>query len=79
MGKVFIAAPWSKRDKARTVAQELEHYGVTIGHRWWDTKDTKDSADYAKHAKLDLQGVDEADFLVGLVDEKLGVGMWIEI
>lgn len=33
--RIYVAAPWSDRDKAKGLGDQLETFGHEITHKWW--------------------------------------------
>jgi hypothetical protein len=78
--KVYIAAPWVRKDDARIAAAAFEAAGFTITKRWWEHPEVPgylDAGIQRKHfeelrtqAHEDWRGVMDADFLILLNLEK---------
>lgn len=88
MSKVYIAAPWLRRERAIEAAAALEGAGIQITRKWWLYEDPAAGANgqgsgtlslYATAlAELDIKAVREADAVIALVAPEGGVGMWVE-
>lgn len=81
--RIYVAAPFGDRDKAKAVADLLEERGATITEDWWhEKKDNSIDVDDVKfgreRAQADVNGVLTADMLVALVPKEGGCGMWWE-
>lgn len=77
--RIYVAAPWEYRKQAKEVMERLDQYSrVKITHDWTDEPAIGTDRDKAC-ASLDLTGVEQADCLLMLVEEKSGCGMWVEM
>ena len=69
--KIYLAAPWVKRNYARAWGEKLVGAGFELTRRWWDEEAADDDFDTLKeHALGDLYAVCEADVVVVLNYEK---------
>ena len=67
MTTVYIAAPWTYRNVAQSVADKLEASGVAaITWRWWEQDETEDATKLELLACRDLQGIREAAIVLVL-------------
>lgn len=63
--KVYVAAWFSQRKRAKAAAQELECAGYEITSPWIDGgTDTAQGYELMKAAVEDLKGIDQADYLM---------------
>jgi nucleoside 2-deoxyribosyltransferase len=76
--KIYVAASWLSRERARVLMTQLEAEDHTITFDWTACVPSDDRATRAIQAKRDLQGVADADALVLLVDENPTQGAWVE-
>lgn len=69
--KVYVAAPWVRRQEAADVAAELARRGCTILHDWWNHEaGDHDYAELQRLAALDRDAVLRCDLFVLLNLEK---------
>ena len=83
MPSVYVAAKFEDKALVKTMMTDLQTAGYTISHDWTDDDDTgltgQAKIDYwAARAKLDLQGVQNADYLI-LVPHNYGKGSYTEL
>ena len=70
--RVYIAAPWAHRDKAKAASVLFEKAGHKITERWWDHKDVGQTEmeaaadEMERQAKADVKGVYTADHFIFL-------------
>lgn len=88
--KIYIAAPWIHRDTMPAIATELESYGATITHKWWETESDKVRTveDHQWNAYQDKVGVQTADAVLVInsassegkaVEQGIALGLGIPI
>ena len=79
--KIYIAAPWVKRNDAQQLAASLSKEGFDVTSRW-HVPAYVESSSRPVVALRDLEDIDRADALVlvtSLLDENIhGKGMYIE-
>lgn len=78
--RIYVAAPWTHKDDAKTYADALEAAGHTITKKWWEHREVPgyldptiggdELAELAQQSKEDMQGVLTADAFVLLNLEK---------
>jgi len=81
--KVYVAAWYSERARAKAAARELERAGYVITSPWIDGgTDTAQGYELMKAAIEDLNGVVQADYLMLLAlpfgTQYSGGGRWVE-
>ena len=64
--RVYVAAPWSKKNEASAIASTLEARGLMITQRWWEHPETTDIRALRQQASADLRGVQDSDVFVYL-------------
>lgn len=71
--KVYIAAPWDERDRAREEAKKVEARGYTITHNWWDYDVPDQNEDgLIECAENDIDAVWQADVFILLNTQERG-------
>lgn len=76
--KVYLAAPWVKREWVRIWAGSFEDRGIEITHKWWEMEGEFDDAPRMRAcAEKDINGVLAADVLV-LYDAAKSEGKAVE-
>lgn len=69
--RIYVAAPWIDRDRARDVAKQLTEMGHTVTHNWWDHDfPWEDHPNLQKCAQDDVKAVRTADFVLLLNSSK---------
>lgn len=63
--KLYLAAPWARREEAQRMSKVLEAAGHTITWKWWEHETSDhDVAQMEKDAIHDYRGVCNADVVV---------------
>lgn len=68
--RVYVAAPWTRKEDARAAAELLEREGLEITEKWWDHSETTDPVELEDQAVKDVDGVERSDVLLLLNLEK---------
>jgi nucleoside 2-deoxyribosyltransferase len=62
--KVYVAAPWDFKDKAKRTAKKFEKAGLEIAHDWWNYDNPTQDEEFSKKcAADDLHAVLNCDVL----------------
>jgi nucleoside 2-deoxyribosyltransferase len=58
--RIYLAAPWVRRDEARAAGELIEAAGHTITKKWWEHRDVPiDQAD--RHLELEQQAIEDLE------------------
>ena len=69
--RVYIAAPWTHRQKLPAIAATVTALGCTVTHDWWNREaGDEDHSELSRLARLDFNGVVTADTFVLLNFDK---------
>ncbi len=81
MPRVYVAGAWPQRQRIRKVIEELTQKGWTVTHDWTKETKTMPVTEKGSCALLDLQGVRDADVLLGVMfkPDYSYRGTWTEI
>lgn len=68
--KIYLAGKWSDKINMRKMMMELEEIGHTITHNWTNNETpTRSPQELAYFAKLDIDGVINADYVIAYMDD----------
>lgn len=81
--KIFVAGKFEEKERVRRAMTFLKSKGHEITCDWTQATlegltDIELRAHYRKHARIDMQGVEEAELFVLLLHEH-GKGLWTEL